>query len=760
MRKIPDLFFRTGWIAASAAAALFAWTGPARAVVTKIQILSTTKICTPQTPAAGQTQVCEFGDDKLTYEGIAGLAFGELDPKNPLNAIIQDIDLAPKNAQGKVEYTSTFFLVKPTDMSKSSGLMWHDVPNRGGRITINDIEKGLGDIGLSSGWQGDNAGGTLQSRTDNDWVKVPVLSGVTGTVLARIVNRSGTNSAPLMVQSNPFPYKPASRDTTQAKLTIRDHETMSGDVTSVTQGQPAEQVVPSSEWAWAKCGTLTENGQPVTYPPFPGQPDSTQICLNPNGSVTNGGFNANKLYQVVFTATDPYVLGVGFAAFRDVGEFFKTAVEDSAKTPNPIARQVSWSVIRGVSQSGNFTRGFLHLGFNQREGGQRLHDGAWPIIAGRRIALNFRWAQPDGVLELYQAGSEGPQWWVATPDPVRGLPARGILDRCQATNTCPKIVEHFGAAEIWELKLGIEWVGTDGSADIPLPDNVRRYYIPSSTHGGGAGGFNQVSLSDSFTAPNCPGNNYGQALLRANPVPHTETVNAIRHHFRNWIMHDKKPPDSMYPQLSGPKKSRDLVAPTKQAMGFPSGLPMPSGDGKAVLKLPGSVPEAACLSGLDCADAKAGETPFINPVLDYDWGPQFNPNDASGIPTNFPPPIKHVITGLVPRVDEDANELGGVPVVLREAPLGSYFGWNITKAGFHRNQNCNYVGGMVPFAVTAAERKALGDPRLSLEERYKNHDRYVDAVRVAANRAMGAGFLLFEDREKLIQQAKDSNVLK
>jgi hypothetical protein len=72
-------------------------------------------------------------------------------------------------------------------------------------------------------------------------------------------------------------------------------------------------------------------------------------------------------------------------------------------------------------------RGWLHLGFNQAEQGGKVHDGIWPIIAGRRIALNFRWAQADGVLELYQAGSEGPQWWLPHPDPVRGLPSAGIL---------------------------------------------------------------------------------------------------------------------------------------------------------------------------------------------------------------------------------------------------------------------------------------------------------------------------------------------
>ena len=182
--------------ACAAAAALLAWASGSEAKVTKIQKLSTTQICS----TVGAQQVCEFGDNKLTYEGIAGLAFGELDPKNPLNAIIQDIDLAPKNTRGNVEYVATFFLVKPTEASMkfASGLMWHDVPNRGGRITINDIEKGLGDFGLSSGWQGDNAGGTVvpanadspdpigtASTNDNEWVKAPVLTGVTGKLTGR-----------------------------------------------------------------------------------------------------------------------------------------------------------------------------------------------------------------------------------------------------------------------------------------------------------------------------------------------------------------------------------------------------------------------------------------------------------------------------------------------------------------------------------------------------------------------------------------------
>src|SRR5262249_13327844 len=123
---------------------------------------------------------------------------------------------------------------------------------------------------------------------------------------------------------------------------------------------------------------------------------------------------------------------------------------------------------------------------------------------------------------------------------------------------------------------------------------------------------------------------------------------------------------------------------------------------------------------------------------------------------------KQVIRMLVPRVDADGNELGGVPVVLRDAPLGTYLGWNITAGGarpFHKDQICDYVGGMIPFAKTKAERLATGDPRLSLEERYGDHAGYVAAVEAAAKKAVKAGFLLQEDADALITLAGQSKVL-
>lgn len=694
MSHLLKVFRQSVWIKLAVGAAVLALALPADARVKKIVV---EKKVSPAFD--GMT----FGNAGQ-YETLAGRAFGELDPNDPRNAIITDIKLAPRNANGKVEYIASFFIVKPIDMAKSSRLMWQDVPNRGGRITIGPAQRNDGDIGLSSGWQGDNSGRTVPGP-DNDWAIVPLAknpdgSPVTGLVMGRIVNASGVDSRPMIINANPVPYKPVTLDTTKATLHTHTAETVEGAISGETK-------VASSDWAFAKCSA--DN-------PFPGTPDPTQICVK-------NGFDPKLLYQVVFTSQDAYVLGIGFAAFRDVASFFKYAAKDDEGTPNPLAGTVSWVITRGSSQSGNFLRALLHLGFTQDENNRKVYDGAWPIIAAKRVTLNTRFALPDGAGKLYEAGPEGPQWWGTWPDPVRGLPAKGILDRCTASKTCPKIFEHFGAAEMWGLTLSPTFVGTTADKDIPVPSNVRRYYIPSTQHGGGQGGFSVNPPN----APMCPGPNFGVGMFPANPVPHTETVTALRFHFRNWVMKDTPPPPSVYPTLA----NRNLVDPTKEAVGFPT-----------IPGVPGNAP-----------------TGLMNPVLDYDWGPDFNYVDASGVRTKMPPAIKHVIRMKAPRVDADGNEIGGVPVVLREAPLGTYLGWNVVAEGFHKGKICNYAGGMIPFATTKAEREAKGDPRLSLEERYKDHAGYVAAVRAAAAKAVTAGFLLQPDADRLIGLAEASNVL-
>src|SRR2546425_6332163 len=638
-------------------------------------------------------------------------------------------------------------------MSRASGLMWHDVPNRGGRITITPDLRNLNDVGLSSGWQGDNAGAnpvtapativpanasTLAPVTpsSNEWVKVPVLTGVTGHIVGRIINRSGLGAQPMNVMGNPIPYFPVDpTNNAGATLTTHLHETITG---IVTEGS----TIPNSDWNFCGGGTFAAPTPVTTLP--------VRLCLK-------DGFDATKLYQLVYTVTDPYVLGAGTAAFRDVASFFRYEPNDDFGTPNPLAGSIKWAIIRGSSQSGNFTRHFIHLGMNQDEQGRIVHDGAWPLIAGRRVANNSRWGQPDGVLELYQMGSEGPQWWHQFPDTVRGLHPAGILDRCEGSKTCPKIVETFGGAEVFALKMTTSWVGTSAKNDIPVPKNVRRYYLPSSTHGGGNG---TTTENPPKNVVGCPGNNWGTGTLLANPVPSTGLVNRMRVALRDWVMLGVDPPPSQWPTLA----KKTLVEPTKAAMGFPSGVP--------------GIPDSIFLP-----------ENFIFPVFGYDWGPDYDHFNASGDPTNIPPSIDSVVKVMVPKVDADGNELGGVPTVLRDAPLATYLGWNITAGEsntpyfdgrpFHKGQVCNYVGGMVPFAKTKTERMANKDPRPSLEERYGTHKGYVDAVKAAANNAACQGYLLAgaaaaamgakctgpipagfgNDWATLVQQAADSDVL-
>jgi hypothetical protein len=167
------------------------------------------------------------------------------------------------------------------------------------------------------------------------------------------------------------------------------------------------------------------------------------------------------------------------------------------------------------------------------------------------------------------------------------------------------------------------------------------------------------------TGASCPGNNYGVGVLPANPVPHTQTVNAIRVHFRNWVMNGAPPPPSRYPTLA----QNQLAEANKAAIGFPT--------------LPG-------------LRATIPEPDFINPVLDYDFGPQFNYVDGSGVPTIAPPKVKRVLKMYAPKVDADGNEVGGVPVVLLDAP------WVPTLAGTSlRPATCRFT--RTRSAITSGE---------------------------------------------------------
>jgi hypothetical protein len=615
------------------------------------------------------------------YEIWSGHFFGELDPKDAHNTIITDLEYAPRNSRGMVEYSATFSLAKPIDMARSNGVLYYSVPNRGRGAPVGSDD---GRINLLSGWQGD-----LAPKPDSQTIVVPIArhadgSPLTGPVLERLIDIK-PDSTTVDLTNTPYVglsyQRPLTLDTSKASLIRR-----------TSPDAPAKPVA-AGDWAFADCSAK----------PFPGTPDPAKLCVK-------GGFDPNSEYVVVYTARDPLVLGIGYAATRDLNSFLRYEKSEA----NPLAGQIRWAISRGDSQSGNFIRSYIHLGFNQDEAGRIVWDGANPHIAARQMALNFRFAVPGGYAAGMQPGSEGVLWWTNWEDKPRKRRAAGLLDRCRASNTCPKIFETFGALEFWFLRESPDLVGTDAKSDLRLPENVRRYFFPGTTHGGGRGGF-------SAAAPPKPNG----CTLPANPNPESDTMRALTAALIDWVTKGTEPPPNRYPRLD----RGELVADTKAGLPFPNipGVPSPAG--------------------------------LVNPVYDYDFGPDFRYNDQSGLITKQPPTVRQIIPTLVPKVDADGNDVAGVASVLRQAPLGTYLGWNVTASGFDKGKVCLLNGAFLPFARTKAERAASGDPRLSLEERYGTHQKYVDAVKAAAEKAVAERFLLRADADRLIAEAAASDVL-
>ena len=636
------------------------------------------------------------------YELLIGTATGELDPADRRNAIIQDIQFAPRNANGKVEYTASFRLVKPIDMSKSNGVLFYNVNNRGNRNFPYNLGGDPGDgfmqkrgyVLLWSGWQGDVV---PAANNGNEWVQVPTAknadgSSITGPVIYRVSNiPAGTNT--ISLASVPpggftaFPYRPNSLDTSLAKAETHSGESETGVTGAVTP-------IASSDWAFADCRTVA----------FPGTPDASRICLK-------NGFDPKLLYQFTFTAKDPLVLGAGLAAMRDVMSFFRYEAADASGNANPVANQIAHLLAEGTSQSGNLLKTYIHLGFNEDERGRMVVEGANPHIAARQTPLNFRFALPGGAATLYEPGSDPVLWWEDYEDTVRGRAKAGMLTRCRLTNTCPLIIETFGATEFWDLRMGPGLTGTDAKADIPLPDNVRRYYFPGTSHGGGGGGFS--------TSTGNAGGAGGTCKYQANPNPEIDNFRALFIALHEWVVDHTPPPPSLYPKIA----DGTLVPATKAATGFPTIPSLPFVDN------------------------------FENTMLQYDFGPNFIYNDMSGVISIEPPNVVRPIPTYVVKVDADGNEVDGLPSLLHRLPLGTYLGWNVVTSGFNTGRICAFTGGFVPFAKTKAERIANNDPRPSLEERYTSFTGfYFRAVQIL-NEQVARRYLLPDDANRLLVQA-------
>jgi hypothetical protein len=668
----------------SASGLLLGSLSPAEARITNITISSTV-------PAYGGATFGSVG----AYEFVTGTAFGEVDPSNELNKIIQDIQLAPRNARGMVEYSTKFQILKPVDESKGNHMMLFEIVNRG-----NELDPGFFNIGVTAanpqgdgflenqgltlvwaGWQAD-----LVAPASNPglitMVNVPIATQ-NGQTITGVVRSEWTVSTPASTQnilaessSNTPGYATVTTDNTGLTLTMRVH-----------QDDPRTPV-PNTDWAFADC----------TSTPFPGVPNPQKVCLK-------NGFDTNHIYELIYTAKNPIVMGLGLAAIRDVATFFRRAKSSAG---NPIAGAINYSLLNGISQSGRLLRTYLNLGFNLGEDGQQVFDGMQPHIGAVENYINIRFSQPGRLAgtqhtEKQYPGPDSPLTYARRNDPLLGEP-RGLLDRCTRTNSCPKIIHTMSDIEYWESSGAGDTTEPRGRFDLNQPPNVRIYQFSSNQHGG----FSPVAPLPTSTG-------ICQQLPDANT--YTYNIRALLVALEEWVARGQRPPDSRYSLL----KDGSLVP--VGSVQFPA--------------IPGVT----------------GPQGIFNTRVSYFRGPQYDTDDVSGIIAVEPPTPAGMYPALAPQVDKDGNDIGGLRSHILEAPLGTYTGWNVRRAGFSQGDACDLTGSYIPFAITKAQRQAAGDTRLSLEERYVTTAGYVNAVTTAVNKLVSERLMLASDAAGAIANA-------
>lgn len=610
------------------------------------------------------------------YEDLKGYAIGELDPSNPLNAGIVDLNKAPLNNNGRVQYRIDVEILKPVDMKLANGTLFYDVVNRGHKVMLPNLADGYTIVW--SGWQGD-----LPAGPNLFTAELPVATNHGGPIIGLsreeyVDKGSGTFVGRLA-------YPAVTLDRSQATLTVRERER-----------DPRQRI---DTWKY-----LSDRKIQVTAPGAP--------------------YDAGAIYEFIYHAKDPIVMGIGFAATRDLNSFLRYQSKDSIGHPNPLlygdrtskselqgdreireSLPIKRAIIEGVSQSGRFTRDFLWQGFNQDEKGRQVFDGALPIIAGsRKTYTNFQFAQPGRFSRQHedhlQPGDQFPFTYGTLQDPVTGR-VDGILKKCIETHTCPKVLQLDGEFEVWAGRGSL--VVTDGDPkgprDVALPPNVRVYMVAGTPHGG-AGKIIPPSLSKE----NCQ--NY------LNPLGSLAVAPALIKALNDWITSGREPPASCY----GSANQHSLVAANQEATGFP--------------RIPG-----VTYNGL------------FNSLRSTNYSVQ-------------PPAEGEEYGVLVPRCDQDGNSLAGIRLPPLEVPIGTYTGWNLRSAG-HAQGDCSSThGSYIPFARTKAERLASGDPRLSIEERYSSHADYVRRLAKAAKRLVEDGYLLPDAADDFIKQANSDAIKK
>lgn len=623
------------------------------------------------------------------YERIKGRMFIETDPQNAANERISDLRRAPRNARGRVGSWTDFFLLKPVDAAKGNGVLLYDVNNRGNMLalwTFNDGERtndpkagahaGHGFLmkhGFSLLWCGWN-GEVQADDTHRLLCGLPIATENGRTITGRAhLEVSSTEK----VFSRAFSWSPwgvgaafpsVSLDNADATLTMRPHRGADG------------VEVPHAEWAFGRW----ENEKLI--------PDPTHVHVK-------DGLRPGWLYDLVYTAKEPRVTGLGLTAMRDCVAFFR----HGAAKDNPLAGAIQKACVFGISQSGRVIHHFLYEGMNGDEQGRRVFDGALIHVAGSGKGMfNHRFRMSTEYGTQHEGHLSGSEFFPLAPlpqtDPITGE-SGDSLARSRKSGHTPRILFTQSSTEYWSRAASLLHTDVEGRTDLILPEDVRVYLVAGAQHLGRSDGTPGICQQPRNT------------LDDRGPV-----LRAMLMHLVDWVKHGKAPPPSRHPRL----EDHTLVSFDAWKALYP--------------KIPGHhLPTHA----------------YQPPRLDF--GPRFH---REGIADIVPPKAGKPFRTLLPAVNADGNETSGIVLPEVAVPLGTYTGWNLRSPQVGAETMLSPLDGMfIPFAKTKAEREKSGDPRPSLEERYPTRAEYLSRLTDAAKKLKAEGFLLEEDVTRIIERA-------
>ena len=630
-----------------------------------------------------------FGDAG-TYELLEGRAYFDVDPLHRANKPITDVELAPRDSNGRVRFSAHFAMLQPVDSDRGSHRMVFDVVNRGRKTVLSSFNSSprpadqTAPIDAGNGFLMRHGHTVVWCGWQADVPPTPGLMGLQapeaiesgGRLRGKILCQFQANEPTqlfLLADRDHLPHPPAGGDDPSAVLTVRDHP-----------NGPAESV-GRDRWSFVRV-------------------EDAQVEPEPSHLYMPEGFEPGRIYQLVYTTVGSAVVGLGFAAVRDVVSFLKHA---PAEAGNPSSQRLEQAYAFGSSQSGRFLRELIHLGLNEDEDGRMALDGIIAHVAGgMRGEFNLRFGQPSKdvcfiIPELFPFTS------TEQTDPVTGATG-SLLARLDERGQVPKIIFTNTSAEYWRGDAALIHTELEATTDAPESDSVRCYHFAGTQHGSGEFPPLNVRPADGV-----------RGQLPFNGVDYTPLLRAVLKNLDAWASGGDPAPPSRHPSLS---------------------------EGTAV-ESRSLLPGFARLPGVEVP----AET---TRAMRLDYGPETH----LGRTVKLPADQGREYPALVSDVDDDGNEVAGVRLPDVSVPVATNTGWNlrhpdIGNPGLYIGITGGLAGWTLPFPATRAGAPESADPRRSIQERYASRDDYLRQVEERGRELVEEGYMLAEDLEEVVAQA-------